>query len=304
MLAANIAAGFAAAGRDMKALAAAGQIGFFAGQNPPAGWLRANGAALPREHYAELYSLLGSAFGDGDGVNTFNLPAVLAPAGLMAGIRAGGLAAQSPRSVEVHAFQPSTGEYLGARLADISPNEPGDVVLLPPFCTISPPPAAGVHQAQVFDGGQWRLVPDYRVARIWSTATAVKVTAQLGQSLADLGATDQPPPFFGVWDGQAWQVDEAARDAADAAAALPEFRYLDDSTRRNALIQQAQQDARQMLLLAYAARKPLEVVALAGAATQAELDLLAAWKRYCNALAKISQQPGYPGSIVWPAPPA
>lgn len=59
-----------------------------------------------------------------------------------------------------------------------------------------------------------------------------------------------------------------------------------------------------MLLLAYAARKPLEVVALAGAATQAELDLLAAWKRYCNALAKISQQPGYPGSIVWPAPPA
>ncbi|WP_081546515.1 tail fiber protein [Chromobacterium haemolyticum] len=304
MLAANIAAGFNAAGRDMKALAAAGQIAYFAGQHPPAGWLRANGAALPRAHYAELFGLLGSAFGGGDGVNTFNLPAVPAPAGLMACIRAGGQAVQSPRSATVHAFQPSTGEYLGARQADISPNEPGDVVLLPPFCTIATPPAAGANQAAVFEGGQWRLVPDYRTSRIWSTATAVKVTAQLGQSLADLGATDQPPPFFSVWDGQAWQVDQAAKNAADAVAAQPEFRYLDDSTRRNALIQQAQQDARQMLLLAYAARKPLEVVALAGSATQAELDLLAAWKRYCNALAKIAQQPGYPASIVWPAPPA
>ncbi|NHR08318.1 hypothetical protein HA052_24300 [Chromobacterium haemolyticum] len=302
MLAANIAAGFAAAGRDIKALAAAGQIAYFAGQNPPAGWLRANGAALARDHYAELYSLLGSAFGDG--VSTFNLPAVPAPAGLMACIRTDGQAVQPPRSVEVHAFQPSTGEYLGARLADLSPNEPGDVVLLPPFCTTSAPPAAGANQAAVFDSGQWRLVPDYRAARLWSTATALKVTAQLGQSLADLGATELPPPFFGVWDGQAWQVDEAARAAADAAAAQPEFRYLDDSTRRNALIQQAQQDARQLLLQAYVARKPLEVVALAGTATQAEQDLLAAWKRYCNALAKLSQQPGYPATIAWPVPPA
>lgn len=304
MLAANIAAGFNAAGRDMKALAAAGQIAYFAGQRPPAGWLRANGAALAREHYAELFDLLGCAFGDGGSVNTFNLPAVPAPAGLMACIRAGGLAVQPPRSAVVYAFQPSTGEYLGARPADISPNEPGDVLLLPPFCTTAPPPAAGAHQAAVFNSGQWRLVPDYRAARIWSTATATRMTAQLGQSLADLGATDLPPPFFGAWDGQAWQVDQVAKNAADAAAAQPEFRYLDDSTRRNALIQQAQQDARQLLLLAYAARKPLEAVALAGSATQAELDLLAAWKRYCNALAKIAQQPGYPASIAWPAPPA
>lgn len=40
----------------------------------PAGWLKCNGAAVSRIAYADLFARIGTAFGGGDGVNTFNLP--------------------------------------------------------------------------------------------------------------------------------------------------------------------------------------------------------------------------------------
>jgi phage-related tail fiber protein len=41
---------------------------------PPAGFLLRNGAAVSRKTYAKLFSVLGTTYGAGDGVNTFNLP--------------------------------------------------------------------------------------------------------------------------------------------------------------------------------------------------------------------------------------
>jgi phage-related tail fiber protein len=40
----------------------------------PAGWLKANGAAVSRIAYADLFARIGTTFGAGDGVTTFNLP--------------------------------------------------------------------------------------------------------------------------------------------------------------------------------------------------------------------------------------
>lgn len=53
---------------------ATGQIGYFAVDTAPNGWLKANGATVSRTDYAALWSVIGPAFGDGDGVNTFTLP--------------------------------------------------------------------------------------------------------------------------------------------------------------------------------------------------------------------------------------
>jgi microcystin-dependent protein len=39
-----------------------------------AGWLYCNGTAVSRTTYANLFALLGTAFGNGDGVSTFDLP--------------------------------------------------------------------------------------------------------------------------------------------------------------------------------------------------------------------------------------
>lgn len=51
-----------------------GEVSAFALVSPPAGWLKANGAAVSRATYAALFAAIGTTFGAGDGATTFNLP--------------------------------------------------------------------------------------------------------------------------------------------------------------------------------------------------------------------------------------
>lgn len=52
----------------------AGAITMFAGSTLPSGWLDCTGAAVSRSTYAALFSAIGTTYGVGDGVSTFNLP--------------------------------------------------------------------------------------------------------------------------------------------------------------------------------------------------------------------------------------
>ena len=51
-----------------------GTIVMFSAATPPAGYLKADGAAVGRETYPDLFAAIGTAFGEGDGSTTFNLP--------------------------------------------------------------------------------------------------------------------------------------------------------------------------------------------------------------------------------------
>ncbi len=51
-----------------------GAIGYFAMQTPPAGYLKADGSAVLRATYPDLFAAIGTTFGEGDGASTFNLP--------------------------------------------------------------------------------------------------------------------------------------------------------------------------------------------------------------------------------------
>jgi microcystin-dependent protein len=51
-----------------------GQVCFFAMTTAPAGFLKANGAAVSRSVYANLFAAIGTTYGAGDGSTTFNLP--------------------------------------------------------------------------------------------------------------------------------------------------------------------------------------------------------------------------------------
>lgn len=51
-----------------------GMVMIFSGDTAPAGWLKANGAAVSRTAYAKLFAAIGTRFGAGDGYSTFNLP--------------------------------------------------------------------------------------------------------------------------------------------------------------------------------------------------------------------------------------
>lgn len=59
---------------NVSKLAPAGAVMHFAKNSPPAGWLKANGAAISRTAYADLFAAIGTTFGAGDGSTTFNLP--------------------------------------------------------------------------------------------------------------------------------------------------------------------------------------------------------------------------------------
>ena len=51
-----------------------GSIAFITHTTLPYGYLKANGAAISRTTYANLFALIGTTFGVGDGSTTFNLP--------------------------------------------------------------------------------------------------------------------------------------------------------------------------------------------------------------------------------------
>lgn len=55
-------------------LAPPGQRGEFYTPTAPAGWLKANGAAVSRTTYARLFAAIGTFWGAGNGSTTFNLP--------------------------------------------------------------------------------------------------------------------------------------------------------------------------------------------------------------------------------------
>jgi microcystin-dependent protein len=51
-----------------------GEVAVFAMNSAPAGWLCCNGSAVNRTTYANLFAAIGTTYGVGDGLTTFNLP--------------------------------------------------------------------------------------------------------------------------------------------------------------------------------------------------------------------------------------
>lgn len=51
-----------------------GQVCFFAMSTAPTGFLKCNGATISRTTYADLFAVLGTTYGSGDGSTTFTLP--------------------------------------------------------------------------------------------------------------------------------------------------------------------------------------------------------------------------------------
>jgi microcystin-dependent protein len=52
----------------------AGMVRAFAGPNGPPGWLVCDGSAISRTDYAALFAAIGTYWGPGDDINTFNVP--------------------------------------------------------------------------------------------------------------------------------------------------------------------------------------------------------------------------------------
>lgn len=62
------------AGGTLYADAPIGAIQSYGGETAPAGWLICDGSTLSRTEYAELFTIIGINFGEGDGETTFGIP--------------------------------------------------------------------------------------------------------------------------------------------------------------------------------------------------------------------------------------
>lgn len=51
-----------------------GEIYMYAGSTAPAGFIICDGSAISRATYSELFDVIGTSYGTGDGSSTFNLP--------------------------------------------------------------------------------------------------------------------------------------------------------------------------------------------------------------------------------------
>lgn len=64
----------AASGDVLARIVKVGSVAIWPMATVPTGWLEADGSAVSRTTYAELYAVYGTAYGVGDGSTTFNLP--------------------------------------------------------------------------------------------------------------------------------------------------------------------------------------------------------------------------------------
>lgn len=53
-----------------------GTITAYGGSTAPSGWLMCDGSEVSRAEYSLLFDAIGTAYGDGDGSTTFNLPSM------------------------------------------------------------------------------------------------------------------------------------------------------------------------------------------------------------------------------------
>ena len=60
-------------------VAPVGIVMFWTNSTAPSGWLVCDGSAVSRTTYADLFAVVGTTFGEGDGSTTFNLPSLTTP---------------------------------------------------------------------------------------------------------------------------------------------------------------------------------------------------------------------------------
>ena len=105
------------AGGTLYADAPIGTISPFGGSAIPSGYLLCNGQAVSRTTYAELFAVIGTAFGSGDGSTTFNVPDMRESVPKGAGL--------TGKTVGAHLDTDglAVGEFLDDRVQEIITNE-------------------------------------------------------------------------------------------------------------------------------------------------------------------------------------
>ena len=110
-----------------------GVVSLYAGLSVPENWLRCDGSNISRTAYAKLFAVIGTLYGVGDNVNTFNLPDFQGrfPFGInnkeKSGFSSGGESKHSLTEDELPEHRHDTGSFHLTRTGDHTHNytDPG-----------------------------------------------------------------------------------------------------------------------------------------------------------------------------------
>lgn len=166
----------------------------------------------------------------------------------------------SNRVITIYNLSSSTNEFIGQGDGFIPANTG-----LPAYSTdIAPPSAkAGFVAVFNFESEKWSLVEDHRGTTVYDIHTGEAITInQLGR-LPDDVVSVAPEGHFVKWDGKKWVHDTEAEKMAQ--------------------VTQATQQKESLLALATSKIAPLQDAADLDIATEAEAELLLAWKK-CRVL--------------------
>ncbi|MGA9606989.1 MAG: tail fiber assembly protein [Rouxiella badensis] len=183
------------------------------------------------------------------------------------------------QTVTAHHYDPETGEYL-LTVDEVIPPHTG----LPAHSTDAQLPEGQEGHAHVFAGDTWSLVSDHRGKTVYAKETGAALVVDALGDLADTVTELVPGSRFDIWNAVsgAWEVDTAAKLAADTAAAVTE-------------------KGRLMVAACLQVEIYGDAVALPEP-SEDDTKMLAAWKAYRVALNKIDTSA--PTGIVWPPIPA
>lgn len=169
--------------------------------------------------------------------------------------------------MKIYNAHPVTGEYMGESLADADPLDEGNW-LIPAHAYLDAPPLPGENKAAIRSGDGWTIVDDFRGTSYYTDGPQRYVIEDLGVAMPS-GATAEPPPPTSA------ELESAAF---------------------------AQRDV--LLFTAGLRIAPLQYAVDLGMATEADSANLVLWKQYSVAVNRVSDQPEFPRTISWPAPPA
>ncbi|ARF52797.1 tail fiber assembly protein [Pantoea stewartii] len=182
------------------------------------------------------------------------------------------------QTLTVYHYDASTGEYLSSS-DEVIPPHTG----LPADCTETAPPEAVTGYAWIYTSGAWLQVEDHRGTTVYVKASRVGVLVTTLGALLDTVTTIAPATEYDAWNATtgAWEVDTAAKLAAESEAAVEQV---------NTLMGTANQ---QVDIYTDAVSLPT--------ATDEDTLMFTAWKTYRVALNKVDTTD--PENIVWPTVP-
>ncbi|PRP71747.1 hypothetical protein BUE93_04900 [Chromobacterium amazonense] len=157
------------------------------------------------------------------------------------------------------------------------------------------PPWPSEREAREWDAEarQWVLRPDWRSVALWRTSDAMPVSAALGETPADLHATELPPPPFPIWVEDHWELDQAAQEEA---ARPPE-----PTEAERAAQARAERDQR-LAATEWLVQRHRDEIDLGRETTLSGVQF-AELMVYRQALRDVPLQADFPGQVDWPPAP-